>query len=209
MIKRDAYDALIRLAGQFPVVAITGPRQSGKTTLARMAFPEKRYVSFDDKNMRELAKSNPGDFLRAFPDGAIIDDFYTVTIPDAAMIAAITPDGNILLKKEYRYGILKTQAVERTGTTFTVGSANTALRYIETISNPNGGQTSFLQALKNHFHAGTVEELQSAMQGYTFAADVNGEDFIRTICLIRQHCSSGNVDRFQQGSCQLGIVNLT
>ncbi|MBQ7477701.1 MAG: FIST C-terminal domain-containing protein, partial [Selenomonadaceae bacterium] len=87
-------------------------------------------------------------------------------------------------KKEYRYGILKTQAVERTGTVFTVGSANTALRYIETVSNPNGGQTSFLQALKNHFHAGTVEELQSAMQGYTFAADVNGEDFIRTISSI-------------------------
>jgi predicted AAA+ superfamily ATPase len=78
MIKRDAYDALIRLAGQFPVVAIAGPRQSGKTTLARMAFPEKRYVSFDDKNMRELAKSNPGDFLRAFPDGAIIDEAQKV-----------------------------------------------------------------------------------------------------------------------------------
>lgn len=37
------------------------------------------------------------------PDGAVIDDFYTVTIPDAAMVAAITPDGKILLKQEYRY----------------------------------------------------------------------------------------------------------
>ena len=37
------------------------------------------------------------------PDGAVIDDFYTVTIPDAAMIAAVTADGKILLKKEYRY----------------------------------------------------------------------------------------------------------
>ena len=37
------------------------------------------------------------------PDGAVIDDFYTVTIPDAAMIAAITADGKILLKKEFRY----------------------------------------------------------------------------------------------------------
>lgn len=78
MIKRDAYDTLIRLAGQFPIVAITGPRQSGKTTLAKMAFPEKRYVSFDDRNMRELARSNPRDFLRAFPDGAIIDEAQKV-----------------------------------------------------------------------------------------------------------------------------------
>lgn len=37
------------------------------------------------------------------PDGAVIDDFYTVTIPDAAMIAAITPDNKIILKTEYRY----------------------------------------------------------------------------------------------------------
>ena len=78
MIKRDAFEALLRLAGQFPVVAITGPRQSGKTTLAKMAFPEKRYVSLDDKNMRELAKSNPGDFLKAFPDGVIIDEVQKV-----------------------------------------------------------------------------------------------------------------------------------
>ena len=78
MIKREAFNAVIRLAGQFPVIAITGPRQSGKTTLAKMAFPEKRYISFDDKNMRELAESNPGDFIRAFPDGAIIDEAQKV-----------------------------------------------------------------------------------------------------------------------------------
>ena len=74
MIERNAYFALMRLAKQFPVVAITGPRQSGKSTLTKYAFPEKKYLSFDDKNLRELAKSNPGDFLKAFPDGLIIDE---------------------------------------------------------------------------------------------------------------------------------------
>ena len=39
------------------------------------------------------------------PDGAVIDDFFTLTIPDAAMVAAITNDGEILLKTEYRYAI--------------------------------------------------------------------------------------------------------
>ena len=74
MIERIAKEALLRLAAQFPVVGVTGPRQSGKTTLAKAAFPHKKYVSFDDRTMRELAASNPRDFIAAFPDGAIIDE---------------------------------------------------------------------------------------------------------------------------------------
>ena len=74
MIERSARPALLRLASQFPVVGVTGPRQSGKTTLVRAAFPEKRYVSLDDHDMRALARANPRDFVRAFPDGAIFDE---------------------------------------------------------------------------------------------------------------------------------------
>lgn len=78
MIFRKAEIALKRLASQFPVVGITGPRQSGKSTLAKMAFPQKKYISFDDKSIREIAIANPKDFLFAFPDGAIIDEAQKV-----------------------------------------------------------------------------------------------------------------------------------
>ena len=78
MIDRTAKAALLRLASQFPVVGVTGPRQSGKSTLAKAAFPEKRYVTFDDVTMRELAQSNPSDFISAFPQGAIIDEAQKV-----------------------------------------------------------------------------------------------------------------------------------
>ncbi len=78
MIDRTARAALLRLASQFPVVCVTGPRQSGKSTLTKAAFPNKRYVTFDDKNMRALAESNPWDFIQAFPDGAIIDEAQKV-----------------------------------------------------------------------------------------------------------------------------------
>lgn len=78
MIERTAQEALLRLASQFPVVGVTGPRQSGKSTLTQAVFPDKRYISFDDRNMRELASANPADFIMAFPDGAIIDEAQKV-----------------------------------------------------------------------------------------------------------------------------------
>jgi predicted AAA+ superfamily ATPase len=49
MICRDAMGTIERKAKGFPVIAITGPRQSGKTTLAKLAFPDKPFVSFDDE----------------------------------------------------------------------------------------------------------------------------------------------------------------
>ncbi|MBO4359910.1 MAG: ATP-binding protein [Eubacteriaceae bacterium] len=78
MIDRLAAETLLRLASQFPVVGVTGPRQSGKSTLTKAVFPNKRYVTFDDRTMRELAISNPSDFLAAFPDGAVLDEAQKV-----------------------------------------------------------------------------------------------------------------------------------
>lgn len=78
MIHRKAEIALQRLASQFPIIGITGPRQSGKSTLAKMTFPQKKYISFDDKSIRDIASANPKDFLLAFPKGAIIDEAQKV-----------------------------------------------------------------------------------------------------------------------------------
>lgn len=78
MIERTAKETLLRLASQFPVVGITGPRQSGKTTLAQETFSEKQYVTFDDNAMRALAEANPSDFIAAFPNGVIIDEAQKV-----------------------------------------------------------------------------------------------------------------------------------
>lgn len=78
MIHRNAQETLIRLASQFPVVGITGPRQSGKTTLCKAVFPEKRYISLDNAATRAIAEANPSDFIKAFPEGAIIDEAQKV-----------------------------------------------------------------------------------------------------------------------------------
>lgn len=59
MIPRIATSALQRLAKGFPIVTLTGPRQSGKTTLAKAVFPDKTYVSLENPDEREFTERDP------------------------------------------------------------------------------------------------------------------------------------------------------
>jgi uncharacterized protein len=74
MIPRDAASRLADLARFYPVVSVTGPRQSGKTTLCRAVFPTLPYVSLEPLDVREFATSDPRGFLAAYPKGAIFDE---------------------------------------------------------------------------------------------------------------------------------------
>ena len=74
MIKRTLSQKLTSLAGQFPVVTITGPRQSGKTTLTRMVFANHEYVSLEEPHEREFALSDPRGFLKRYKRGVILDE---------------------------------------------------------------------------------------------------------------------------------------
>jgi len=74
MITRAIEAQLRRLLAGFPVVTLTGPRQSGKTTLARAVFMDRPYVSLEEPDLRHLAMDDPRGFLARFPDGAVLDE---------------------------------------------------------------------------------------------------------------------------------------
>lgn len=74
MISRSSANTLKKLAKGYPVIAITGPRQSGKTTLARFIFKHKPYVSLEDPDQMEFANEDPRGFLASYPDGAVLDE---------------------------------------------------------------------------------------------------------------------------------------
>ena len=74
MIHRDAASTLTRLANGFPILAITGPRQAGKSTLAKAVFTAKPYVTLENPDEREFAQNDPKRFLARFPQGAILDE---------------------------------------------------------------------------------------------------------------------------------------
>lgn len=69
---------LVKAAAQLPVVTLTGPRQSGKTTLCRAAFPTKPYINLEPLDTRELVRSDPRGFFAEYPDGAILDEIQNV-----------------------------------------------------------------------------------------------------------------------------------
>ncbi len=74
MIARTLAVKLTTMARQFPVVTLTGPRQSGKTTLCRMVFPDHRYVSLEAPDLRRFALEDPRGFLEQFAAPVVIDE---------------------------------------------------------------------------------------------------------------------------------------
>ena len=74
MIKRKIQQELAKLAQEYKVVTITGPRQSGKTTLARMQFPDYTYVNLEEPETRQLAERDAKEFLKRYSVPIIIDE---------------------------------------------------------------------------------------------------------------------------------------
>ena len=78
MILRTLQDTLEHYAAKYPIVTLTGPRQSGKSTLLKHAYPTYRYISLEDIDMREFATNDPRGFLNSFPGQVILDEAQRV-----------------------------------------------------------------------------------------------------------------------------------
>lgn len=74
MISRTIEPVFKNLVAKYPVVTITGPRQSGKTTLCRMAFPEMPYENLEIPDIRQYALDDPRGFLNRYQTGVILDE---------------------------------------------------------------------------------------------------------------------------------------
>ncbi len=78
MVHRELTDRLVALFKQYPFVTVTGPRQSGKTTLCRAAFPHLKYVNLEAPDQRLFAETDPRGFLSQHGDGVILDEIQRV-----------------------------------------------------------------------------------------------------------------------------------
>lgn len=78
MIERQILEKILFLKDKYPVIALTGPRQSGKTTLIKSTFPDYQYLSLEDPNNREFAETDPKGFLKIYNKRVIFDEVQRV-----------------------------------------------------------------------------------------------------------------------------------
>jgi len=126
MVDRDLIPHLRKAARQFPAVTLTGPRQSGKSTLCRMVFPKLPYANLEAPDVRAFAADDPRGFLAQHPKGAIIDEVQRV--PELP---------------SYLQGII--DADPKHGQWILTGSQNLTL--LESVSQSLAGRTALLNLL--------------------------------------------------------------
>lgn len=126
MIERTLAPRLLDLFRQYPVVTVTGPRQSGKTTLCRAAFPHLDYVNLERPDQRQFAEDDPRGFLRRYGDGAVIDEIQRA--PELASYLQVHVD-------------------ERRQNGLFVLTGSQQFRVIEAVSQSLAGRTALLRLL--------------------------------------------------------------
>ena len=80
MVNRIISSSIKEIIGKYPIIAVTGPRQSGKTTLLKSMFPEYEYVSLENPDMRSFAETDPNGFLNKYNEKIIFDEIQRVPL---------------------------------------------------------------------------------------------------------------------------------
>ncbi len=118
-INRDLKDEIISQSRYFPVITITGPRQSGKTTLCKQMFPDYHYVNLEDIAKTEIIKQNPKAFLEIHSQGLIVDEAqqYPDLFSYVQVVVDENPESHIVLTGSSNFALLQSVTQSLAGRT--------------------------------------------------------------------------------------------
>jgi predicted AAA+ superfamily ATPase len=171
MIKRHIEPEFLQLLGEYPIVTILGPRQAGKTTLARQLLPDYAYVNLEHPETRDFARDDPKAFLAQYPGKVIFDEIQR--LPELLSYLQVAADNQ---RENGRYVL--------------TGSHQLALR--EAIAQSLAGRTAIL-----HLLPFSIAELVDNQLGFTNAEDYIYQGFLPRIYDQQQRPSTAYANYYQ------------
>ncbi len=149
LVRRALAPVLLRASRLYPVVTVTGPRQSGKTTLCRSVFPGKPYVTFERLDERDRVEADPRGFLADHPSGAILDEVQHVPSILSYLQAEVDEDsrpGRWVLTGSQHLGLARTVSQTLAGRTAVLHLFPPSLDELRRFSSPPSGLVATLLA---------------------------------------------------------------
>ncbi|MCC5813469.1 MAG: ATP-binding protein [Leptospira sp.] len=173
-----------KFSKQYPIVTITGPRQSGKTTLSRMVFPKKKYISLENLEDRNYAKSDPKGFLEQYKDGAIFDEFQKC--PELASYLQTEVDrdsspGRFILTGSGQFELMQSVSQSLAGRTALLRLLPFSLN--EAYSNPKN--TDLNKVLYTGFYPRIFDMKLEPTEMYSFYTDTYLEKDVRNLLNVK------------------------
>ena len=191
IVPRTITPALLRGFSQYPVVTVTGPRQSGKTTLCRSAFPDLPYANLEAPDLRQYAREDPRGFLRDYQDGAILDEIQRA--PE--LLSYI----QVLVDEERRNGVFVLTGSQHLGLSEAIGQSlagRTALFRLLPLSISELGRMGPLPETDDLIHSGFYPRIHDQGLNPTQALGDYLETYVERD--LRQIMEVRNLPEFQR-----------
>jgi uncharacterized protein len=187
VISRKAYPELIRLAKQYPVVTVVGPRQSGKTTLCTKAFDNYPYFSLEDPDHRQFAKQDPKSFLHRVGEKAIIDEIQNA--PELLSyiqtdVDRIKGNGRYILTGSQQFELMAKVSQSLAGRTAIVRLLPLTIAELNSYENTYRSVEDYLYS---GFYPRIFDQSLNATEAYSFYVSTYLERDIRSLINVKDY----------------------
>jgi hypothetical protein len=185
-VKRQVQTEVVRLFSEYPVVTITGPRQSGKSTMCKELFPELPYISLEDIDNRTFAAEDPRGFLKRCGKQAVIDEVQRV--PELLSYIQTRVDesginGQFILTGSRQFELMEAVTQSLAGRTALVRLLPFSLNEITACEKKN--ELSINYTLFRGFYPRIVVEEQNPAEAYSFYISTYVERDVRRVLKIQ------------------------